>query len=229
MGEEYTEHFEVTFAPARSCAYCDELTSQGIGETQTNYRDFVVLPLCPQHGYVAPQIGGPLAEYASIERFICWFHDRRGRAHVVGPVEVTEIDGWKEVQAERPVKTDVQQLKAWKVQHTDRYGTSECYVVLDETRHYLEYYEANEGEKKESKPMNEQQQNRMNLFNQYRQAYGDLATEGNYNVGDRVYFDGGSVGEIIWKYQSSDGLTYVLDDNTGFPEEVQASDIEGRV
>ncbi|GHO63779.1 hypothetical protein KSC_026710 [Ktedonobacter sp. SOSP1-52] len=71
-------------------------------------------------------------------------------------------------------------------------------------------------------------EDRMNLFNQYRQVYGDLATTGLYTIGQRVYFDGGQIGEVIWKYHSANGLMYVLDDNTGFPTEERSQDIEGK-
>lgn len=76
--------------------------------------------------------------------------------------------------------------------------------------------------------MDQQAKQRIALYQQYTAVYGDLAITGQYAVGDRVLFDGGQVGEVVWKYHDANGLTYVLDDNTGFPEEVQARDIERR-
>lgn len=76
--------------------------------------------------------------------------------------------------------------------------------------------------------MDQQSKQRIHLYQQYTAAYGELAATGQYAVGDRVRFDGGQVGEIIWKYHSANGLMYIIDDNTGFPTEERSQDIEGR-
>ena len=70
-------------------------------------------------------------------------------------------------------------------------------------------------------------EDRMNLFNQYRQAYGELAEAGKFRVGERVLFDNGAGrGEILWKFINRQGaLEYVIDDNSGFPVEVAAEDV----
>lgn len=229
MGEEYSVRFEVTFMPARECARCDQLTTQGIGGTEPEYYDFVVLPLCPVHGYVAPHIGGLQGEQSSIGRFVCWIHGQRGSAQVTGPVEVEAIDEWRREHPQTSVKIEVQQLKAWAAHHTYKGKTSYCFVVWNEKTHSLEYYNPNKPREEGHQPMDANAKQKMSIFNQYRQVYGDLAQEGAYMVGQRVYFDGGAIGEVLWKYQAANGLTYVLDDNTGFPVEAQAGSIEGRV
>lgn len=73
------------------------------------------------------------------------------------------------------------------------------------------------------------QTDRMKLFAQYRQTYGDLSSDGKYSVGDRVYFHGDNTGEIIWKYQGTQGLVYVVDNNSGFPVEVDEYMVTGKV
>lgn len=68
---------------------------------------------------------------------------------------------------------------------------------------------------------------RMRIYNQYRQAFGDLAEAGKFKVGERVIFDNGAGwGKVIWKYINRQGtLTYVVDSNSGFPVEVDAQEV----
>ncbi|GHO51505.1 hypothetical protein [Ktedonospora formicarum] len=75
--------------------------------------------------------------------------------------------------------------------------------------------------------MQREHQDKMNLYSQYRQAYGELAEAGKFRVGENVLFDDGAdLGEIIWKYINPQGiLTYVLDDSSGFPVEVAATEV----
>ena len=70
-------------------------------------------------------------------------------------------------------------------------------------------------------------EDKMSLYSQYRQAYGDLAEAGKFRVGERVMFDNGAgQGEILWKYVDNGTLTYVIDDNSGFPVEVSAQEVQ---
>lgn len=74
-------------------------------------------------------------------------------------------------------------------------------------------------------------EDRMRIYAQYRQTYGELTEAGKFRVGERIMFDNGAgQGEVLWKFHTPQGiLTYVIDDNSGFPVEMQASEIEGRV
>lgn len=68
-------------------------------------------------------------------------------------------------------------------------------------------------------------QKRMFLYEQYTQAYGELTHQGLYKVGDKVWFDRGRLGNILWKYiDKNQQLIYIIDD--GFPVEVESEDIE---
>jgi hypothetical protein len=62
------------------------------------------------------------------------------------------------------------------------------------------------------------------LIRQYSSAYGTFAS-GDYAIGDTIAVPGTS-GEVIWSFHSCDGrgLVYVVDDNSGFPVEVKASE-----
>jgi hypothetical protein len=61
------------------------------------------------------------------------------------------------------------------------------------------------------------------LVKQYTGAYGPFAS-GDYAIGDTIAVPGTS-GEVIWSYQSPQGLVYVVDDTFGgFPVEVKASE-----
>jgi hypothetical protein len=76
--------------------------------------------------------------------------------------------------------------------------------------------------------MNQQQKQRMNLFSQYRQVYGDLDITGAYEPGDRVKLTTGGYAKIIWVYRGVRGRVYVIDDNSGFPAEASVDEIAGR-
>jgi len=61
------------------------------------------------------------------------------------------------------------------------------------------------------------------LIRQYSSAYGPFVS-GDYAIGDTIAVPGIS-GEVIWSYQSPQGLVYVVDDTFGgFPVEVKASE-----
>jgi hypothetical protein len=64
----------------------------------------------------------------------------------------------------------------------------------------------------------------LKLIQQYTGLYGPFVS-GDYAIGDRIAVPGTS-GEVIWCYHSCDGrgLVYVVDDNSGFPVEVKASE-----
>ena len=64
------------------------------------------------------------------------------------------------------------------------------------------------------------------LRREYADAYGPFAA-GDYQVGQHLRA-AGVVGEVIWSYHSCDGrgLVYVVDDNSGFPVEVKASEMQ---
>ena len=65
------------------------------------------------------------------------------------------------------------------------------------------------------------------LIRQYSSAYGSFAS-GDYAIGDTIAVPGTS-GEVIWSYQSAQGLVYVVDDDSsGFPTEVLANQVHGR-
>ncbi len=63
------------------------------------------------------------------------------------------------------------------------------------------------------------------LQRQYESAYGAYVP-GEYAIGDQVAAHGVS-GEIIWSYRPGGNgpLHFVIDDNSGFPVEVLASDV----
>jgi hypothetical protein len=67
------------------------------------------------------------------------------------------------------------------------------------------------------------------LKRQYVEAYGEYYP-GEYRIGDTVAVPGTS-GEIIWSYRPGENgpLTYVVDDQSGFPIEVLAADVYGPV
>lgn len=62
------------------------------------------------------------------------------------------------------------------------------------------------------------------LIRQYSSAYGTFAS-GDYAIGDTIAASSAS-GEVIWSFHSCDGrgLVYVVDDESGFPVEVKASE-----
>lgn len=65
-----------------------------------------------------------------------------------------------------------------------------------------------------------------NLRRQYESAY-DLFTPGDYQIGQQLRASGVQ-GKVIWSFHSSDGrgLVYVVDDSSGFPVEVKASEVQ---
>jgi hypothetical protein len=66
------------------------------------------------------------------------------------------------------------------------------------------------------------------LQKQYAGAYGPFVP-GDYGIGDTISVPGQS-GEVLWSFQSAEGLKYVVDDNTGgFPVEVKANEVYGSV
>ena len=61
---------------------------------------------------------------------------------------------------------------------------------------------------------------------QYESAYGPFAA-GDYQIGQQLRA-AGAQGEVIWSYHSCDGrgLVYVVDDRSGWPVEVRASEVQ---
>lgn len=59
-----------------------------------------------------------------------------------------------------------------------------------------------------------------NVKRQFTGAYGPFVA-GDYAIGDQVHTVGKS-GEVVWSYQAKRGLTYVIDDHSGWPAEVLA-------
>jgi hypothetical protein len=63
---------------------------------------------------------------------------------------------------------------------------------------------------------------------QYESAYGEFVS-GDYAIGELVvtrYV----AGEVIWSYRHAvQGLTYVVDNSSGFPVEVETSQVYGKV
>jgi hypothetical protein len=64
------------------------------------------------------------------------------------------------------------------------------------------------------------------LIRQYSGAYGPFVA-GDYAIGEQIAGPGKS-GEVIWSYQSQKGLTYVVDDRSGWPTEVLARRVISR-
>ena len=64
-----------------------------------------------------------------------------------------------------------------------------------------------------------------NLVKQYTGAYGPFVS-GDYAIGQTLNAPG-IQGEVIWSYQGKNGLAYVIDDNSGFPVEIQANEVRG--
>jgi hypothetical protein len=62
----------------------------------------------------------------------------------------------------------------------------------------------------------------LKLIQQYTGLYGPFVS-GDYAIGDTIAVPGTS-GEVVWSYQSERGLVYVVDDASGFPVEVKASE-----
>ena len=58
---------------------------------------------------------------------------------------------------------------------------------------------------------------------QYAGLYGAFVS-GDYGIGDTVSVPG-TTGEVIWSFASASGLTYVVDDKSGFPVEVKAYEV----
>jgi hypothetical protein len=64
-----------------------------------------------------------------------------------------------------------------------------------------------------------------NLIRQYSSAFGAYVP-GEYQIGEQIATSSTS-GTVIWSYLGANGLTYVIDDNSGWPVEVQASQVNG--
>ncbi len=65
-----------------------------------------------------------------------------------------------------------------------------------------------------------------NLIRQYSGAYGAYVP-GDYAIGERLHA-AAIRGEVIWSYLGAQGLTYVVDDHSGWPCEVLARSVIGR-
>jgi hypothetical protein len=61
---------------------------------------------------------------------------------------------------------------------------------------------------------------------EYTGAYGPFGA-GDYQIGQQLRAPG-VIGEVIWSFHSCDGrgLVYVVDDASGFPVEVRASEVQ---
>lgn len=62
------------------------------------------------------------------------------------------------------------------------------------------------------------------LQRQYSGLYGQFQS-GDYPVGSIISVPG-TTGEVIWSFRSASGLTYVVDDNSGFPVEIKAYEVK---
>jgi hypothetical protein len=60
---------------------------------------------------------------------------------------------------------------------------------------------------------------------QYAALYGPYVA-GPYAIGDEIKYEAFSTGTVIWSYRDAErGLTYVLDNDTGFSVEALASEL----
>jgi hypothetical protein len=63
------------------------------------------------------------------------------------------------------------------------------------------------------------------LIKQYTGIYGPFVS-GDYAIGQQIKTPH-TTGEVIWSYRAPlHGLTYVVDDSTGWPTEVLASEVQ---
>jgi hypothetical protein len=63
------------------------------------------------------------------------------------------------------------------------------------------------------------------LVKQYTGAYGPFVS-GDYAIGEQIKTPY-TTGEVIWSYRAPlHGLTYVVDDATGWPTEVLANEVQ---
>lgn len=72
---------------------------------------------------------------------------------------------------------------------------------------------------------------RLLMYRQYSREYGELTSNGEYQIAESVKFDDGQAkGTIVWKYQDQEcGLVYVIEDYSGFPFKVTADKIIDKV
>ena len=68
---------------------------------------------------------------------------------------------------------------------------------------------------------------RLFMYQQYSQQYGELISDGDYGLNERVKFaNGKAIGTVTWKYLKREaGLIYVLEDYSGFHFQVTANEI----
>lgn len=74
-----------------------------------------------------------------------------------------------------------------------------------------------------------EQKQRLTLFCQYQEVFGDLVSDGVYMVGEIIMLVNGMKGKVIWKYYSDEGsVMYVLEDDLCFVIGITAEGIAGR-
>ncbi|GCE31895.1 hypothetical protein KDA_73790 [Dictyobacter alpinus] len=68
---------------------------------------------------------------------------------------------------------------------------------------------------------------RLIMYRQFSQHYGELISDGDYMLNDKVKFaNGKAIGTVTWKYlQREEELVYVLEDYSGFHFQVTANEI----
>lgn len=71
---------------------------------------------------------------------------------------------------------------------------------------------------------------RLQMYRQYSKEYGELISEGEYQLNEQVrFYDGHAKGTITWKYLlRGRGLVYVLEDYSGVHFQVMAHEIVSR-
>ena len=71
----------------------------------------------------------------------------------------------------------------------------------------------------------------MLIYRQDSQEYGELTSAGEEQINERVKFDDGQAkGTVAWKYQDQQqGLTYIIEDYSGFPFKIMANKIISKI
>src|SRR5450755_4151284 len=91
--EQVTENKLIYFYPREKCDYCDRLTCAAI-ITSGSFE-----PVCAEHGYSAAYSTTPTArelanQIKTIERYVVWMHDERGRVVILTPIEANSVPGY---------------------------------------------------------------------------------------------------------------------------------------
>jgi hypothetical protein len=91
--QQITENKLIFFYPHEKCAYCDRLTGAAV-ITSGSFE-----PVCPEHGYSAAYSTTPTAremadQLKTIERFVQWMYDDRGRLVLITPIDAKSVPGY---------------------------------------------------------------------------------------------------------------------------------------